>query len=141
MKKIIWAFGYYPEDGTTGHIDGIARFVSRDTVAVADYGSPIEQDLAAACRAAGLRVIWYPGDPNWLVGNGFVAAVSSGSATRDAELRTLLSSFFPGRDVHLIAIPEIAAGGGGIHCVTNDQPSGVGLIFESGFERGDTSDW
>lgn len=141
LKKIIWAFGHYPEDGTTGHIDGIARFVDRQTVAIADYGSAIENDLAAACRAAGLRVVWYPGDPNWLVGNGFVAAVSSGSPSRDAELEALLASFFPGRDIHMIDTVEIADGGGGIHCVTNDQPLDAGLIFESGFEGGDTSDW
>ncbi|MCP4108973.1 MAG: agmatine deiminase family protein [Desulfobacteraceae bacterium] len=26
VTKIIWAYGHDPEDGTTGHIDGTARF-------------------------------------------------------------------------------------------------------------------
>ena len=141
LKQIIWAYGYYPEDGTTGHIDGIARFVSRDTLAVADYGSAIENDLAVAAQAAGLKVVWYPGDPNWLVGNGFVAAMSSGDSAEDANLRGLLESWFPGRDVHMIDASNIAAGGGGIHCVTNDQPADAGFLFGDGFESGGLGAW
>lgn len=140
LTRIIWAYGHYPGDGTTGHVDGTARFVDRDTIAIADYGSPIELDLAAACQAAGLEVVWYPGDPNWLVGNGFVAAMASGNAGTDAELRSLLESLFPGRDVHMIDASTIASSGGGIHCVTNDQPLDAS-VFADSFESGDTGSW
>ena len=141
VNRIIWAYGHYPEDGTTGHIDGTARFVDANTIAIADYGTPIENDLAAACEAAGLEVVWYPGDPNWLVGNGFVAAMSSGSASEDANLKSLLQSFFPGRDIHMVHVPTIADSGGGIHCVTNDQPLDASLVFENGFESGGLGGW
>ncbi len=140
LTRIIWAFGHYPGDGTTGHIDGTARFVDRDTIAIADYGSPIELDLAVACQEAGLEVVWYPGDPNWLVGNGFVAAMSSGNVATDAELKAQLESLFPGRDVHMIDAGTIASAGGGIHCVTNDQPSNA-AVFMDGFETGDATAW
>ncbi len=140
LTRVIWAYGHYPEDGTTGHIDGTARFVDRDTIAIADYGSPIELDLAAACEAAGLEVVWYPGDPNWLVGNGFVAAMSSGNEATDTVLRSQLESLFPGRDVHMLDASTIASSGGGIHCVTNDQPLGA-VVFADGFESGDTAAW
>lgn len=140
LSRIIWAYGHYPEDGTTGHIDGTARFIDENTIAIADYGSSIELDLAAACAAAGLEVVWYPGDPNWLVGNGFVAGVSSGNQTTDAELEALLESYFPGRDVHMIDVSSLAASGGGIHCVTNDQPAMAGL-FADGFEGGNVARW
>jgi len=122
-RTILWAYGYDRVDLTTGHIDGIARFVAEDQVLVAEYPSQVEFDrFVADCAAAGLTVIRYPGDPNWLVGNGFVAAMSAGGA-EDEPLRALLESAFPGRDVHMIDARSIAASGGGIHCVTSDQPA------------------
>lgn len=121
--QIIWAYGYDPSDGTTGHIDGTARFVDQNTIVVADYyGSKTEQNLAVAAAEAGLEVIRYPGDPNWLVGNGFVAAMGEGDRTFDAELQSYLEDMFPDRDIYMLDMQSIARAGGGIHCVTNDQP-------------------
>ena len=123
VTKIIWAYGHHPEDGTTGHIDGAARFIDRDTLVIADTGMTTEQNLAIAAEEAGLEVILYPGDPNWLVGNGFVVAMGEGDSDSDAELKLQLRSFFPDRDIYLVDASSIAASGGGIHCVTNDQPA------------------
>lgn len=120
---IIWAYGYDPEDGTTGHIDGTARFVNRDTLVIADdAGSETEQDLVVAAEEAGLTVIRYPGNPNWLVGNGFVAAMGEGDSTFDDELQSYLENLFPDRTIYMIDARSISRAGGGIHCVTNDQP-------------------
>ncbi len=121
VTRIIWAYGHHPDDGTTGHIDGAARFIDEHTVVITDTGDPTENDLIADCKAAGLKVILYPGDPNWLVGNGFVAAMGDGSA-HDKVLKSMVESFFPDRDVHMIDARSISDSGGGIHCVTNDQP-------------------
>lgn len=122
IDKVIWAFGHYAGDGTIGHIDGTARFVSENKIAVADYGSSLENDLAQACEEAGLEVVMYPGDPNWLVGNGFVLAMADEDAAHNELLRSMLEDFFPGRDIHMLDGETIAVNGGGIHCVTNDQP-------------------
>ncbi len=123
LTEIIWAYGYDPEDITTGHIDGVARFIDSDIVVVADYyGSETEQDLAVAAEKAGLEVVRYPGDPNWLVGNGFVAAMSEGDSAIDTELKSQLELLFPDRNIYMIDVSTIAEAGGGIHCVTNDQP-------------------
>ncbi len=123
VDKIIWAQGHDPEDGTTGHIDGSARFVNENTIAVVDFESGVQLDLLArACMEAGLNVVRYPGDPNWLVGNGFVVAKGEGGAY-DAELKSQLQALFPDRDIHLIDAAAISSAGGGIHCVTNDQPA------------------
>ena len=121
ITRIIWAYGHHPDDGTTGHIDGIARFIDENTVVIADYGDQTDRDMIVACKEAGLKVILYPGDPNWLVGNGFVAAMGDGSA-HDKILKSMVESFFPDRDVHMIDARSISDSGGGIHCVTNDQP-------------------
>lgn len=120
VTKIIWAYGYWNDDGTVGHIDGTARFVNENTVFIADYDSDLENNLARVCRDEGLEVIMYPGDPNWLVGNGFVVAM--GDEENNETLKTLLETYFPDRDIYMVDGSEIAKNGGGIHCVTNDQP-------------------
>ncbi len=120
VTKIIWSYGHYKDDGTYGHIDGIVRFIDENTVAVADYGTDIENNMAQSCKDAGLEVIMYPGDPNWLVGNGFVVAM--GEDGYNEELKSQIESFFPGRDVYMVDGSKVAKMGGGIHCVTNDQP-------------------
>ena len=123
LSLIIWAYGHDPLDGTTGHIDGTARFVNVNTIVIREsvWGQQIERGLVTACEAAGLEVIRYSGDPNWLVGNGFVLAAGEGGS-QDAEWQSQLESLFPDRDVHLIDVAAITDSGGGIHCVTNDQP-------------------
>ncbi len=121
--KIIWAHGYYPDDVTTGHIDGIGRFINDTTVVVADYNTKIENDFAATCKNEGLTVKMYPGDPNWLVGNGFVLGMADSDPTHNAKLKKLIESYFPERVVHLIDGSTISNNGGGVHCLTNDQPS------------------
>lgn len=126
VSQIIWAYGHDPEDGTTGHIDGTARFVAPQTLVVADYwDSSTEEDLAIAAAEAGLTVVRYLGDPNWLVGNGFVAAMADGDRSTDAQLKAQLESLFPDRDIYMVDASAIADAGGGIHCVTNDQPASV----------------
>lgn len=120
VTKFIWSYGHYPEDGTIGHIDGTARFINKNTIVVADFDSEIEDNFAQTCENEGLNVIRYQGSPNWLVGNGFVVAM--GEAENNDNLKAQLQTFFPDRDIYMIDATAIANEGGGIHCVTNDQP-------------------
>ncbi len=129
LTRIIWAYGHVLEDGTTGHIDGTARFIDKNTIAIADsdWGSETEEPLAAACEAAGLKVVRIPcpGETdymNWYVGNGFVAAMTFGRDEADAAAKSQLETLFPGRDVYMLDASSLWNAGGGIHCVTNDQP-------------------
>ncbi len=123
LSKVIWAYGYYPEDVTTGHIDGIARFINETTIAIADYNTDIENNLATLCTSEGLTVKMYPGDPNRLVGNGFVVGMADPNPTTNATLKALIESYYPTRVVHMIDGATIVNNGGGVHCVTNDQPN------------------
>ncbi len=127
--EVVWAYGHDPADLTTGHIDGYARFIDADTIAIgdSDWGQATEDPLADACEAAGLEVvrIAQPGSTdymNWLVGNGFVAAMAFGDEDADANAQAQLEALYPGRDVHMLDAATLWASGGGIHCVTNDQP-------------------
>ncbi|UVL90141.1 agmatine deiminase family protein [Pseudomonas sichuanensis] len=60
---------------------------------------------------------------NYFVINGAVIAPQFGDRTADEKARALLVQLYPGRTVVQLDIDAIAAGGGGIHCVTNQCPA------------------
>jgi agmatine deiminase len=59
---------------------------------------------------------------NYFVINGAVIAPEFGDKAADQKAYDLLEELYPDREVVQINIDAIAAGGGGIHCVTNQQP-------------------
>ncbi|NWL79129.1 agmatine deiminase [Pseudomonas taiwanensis] len=63
-----------------------------------------------------------PGYINFLPINGAVIAPQFGDAAADKYCKDLLTKLYPGRVVEQINIDPIAAGGGGIHCVTKNLP-------------------
>ena len=40
----------------------------------------------------------------------------------DAAAKAMLGDLFPGREIVMLDIDALAAGGGGIHCATQQQP-------------------
>lgn len=146
VSKIVWTEGHDPYDGTTGHIDGIARFVNKTTVVVAQITDPATESFpgeiamlnnaASALKNAGLNVerfnvpgyVRYKGKElpvvymNYLVGNGFVLGMAFGNKAWDDDAKAKLEKLYPGRTVHMVEVNELWNYGGGIHCVTNDEP-------------------
>lgn len=59
---------------------------------------------------------------NYLPINGALIAPQFGDAKADSHCKDLLTTLYPGREVVQINIDPIAAGGGGIHCVTKNMP-------------------
>ncbi len=59
---------------------------------------------------------------NHLVVNGGVVGCAFDDP-RDAEAKAVLESAYPGRRVVMVPAREIFAGGGGIHCITQQQPA------------------
>lgn len=59
---------------------------------------------------------------NYFVINGAVIAPQFGDLLADGKALELLSRLYPSRKVVQLNIDAIAAGGGGIHCVTSHQP-------------------
>ena len=143
-EKIIWLLGIQGKDITDGHTDFYARF-TKPGVVVAGYDpDPNSFDhavttrhldiLRAATDAEGrsLKVVVleapsdvreeYASDDfavgyiNFYVCNGTVIAPKFGAAKQ--KLREL----FPEREIVQINIDGIAAGGGGIHCTTQQEP-------------------
>jgi agmatine deiminase len=146
ISKVIWMEGHDPEDVTTGHIDGTVRFVDETTVVIAQVvdpsnesysGEAAELDKAATdAKAAGLTVerfpipgtITYNGSMlavmymNYLVGNGFVLGMAFGNDQWDSDAKVKLESLYPTRIVHMVEVNALWNSGGGVHCVTNDEP-------------------
>lgn len=137
VSSVIYLEGFHPEDGTTGHVDGLARFISEDEVVVGQISDPefapvfadLFEDVAEqiATQRPDLTMIRmpFPADTdymNWLVGNGYVISGAFGNAQADAAAQAMLEDWFPDRTVYMVDVRDLWADGGGIHCVTNDQP-------------------
>jgi agmatine deiminase len=63
-----------------------------------------------------------PGYINYLPINGAVIAPQFGDTAADKYCKDLLTQLYPGRVIVQVNIDPIAAGGGGIHCVTKNMP-------------------
>ncbi len=139
----------YDDMGTNGHVDIVATFPSPGRVllhAQPDPGHPdhdvmrdIRSLLADQTDAAGraLEIIDLPapetlrdheGFVDWsyvnhLVVNGGVIACGFGEAKADDRARGILEDAYPGRRVVTVDARPIFARGGGIHCITQQQPA------------------
>ena len=129
VERVIYLEGFDPIDITRGHTDGLARFVTEDTILVADTGAALQQAVVEQIReqAPDLTIAFAdltPDDPtlNYLVGDGFVLAGTTGDVGRDAAFEATIQGFYPDRAVHFIDVDAIWQNGGAVHCVTNDQP-------------------
>ncbi len=143
VTKIVWLLSAPPGDVTNGHVDGIARFIDEDTVAVARYVNQndpdawIYEEAASIIQAAGFDVVRLdvPGYVtyhstqmpaiymNWLVADGVVVMCGFGVPAWDNAAKDAVETYFTGRDVFVVETLELWYWGGGVHCVTNDQPA------------------
>lgn len=131
-------------------MDGVAAFARPGVVILegtdrsddprAPYFDSLRAALAAQTDARGrtLDLLTLPEAPadcasndrfclsyvNFYIANGAVIAPAYGVATDDLA-RERLSDYFPDREIVLVPIASIAAGGGGIHCITQQQPVAV----------------
>lgn len=150
LEKIIWLPGMKGKDITDGHTDFYARF-AKPGIVVAGYDpDPNSFDhavtrrnldiLRASTDAKGrkLEVVvleapstvreqfasdhFAAGYINFYVCNGAVVAPEFGDLKADLAARQTLQRLFPERKVVQINIDGIAAGGGGIHCTTQQEP-------------------
>ena len=127
--SVIYLEGHDPLDITLGHVDGMARFVSEDTIIVGQDGSELMDNVAIqiAEQRPDLRIERLVSESagiliNWLVGDGFVLVGDGLSEEDNAVAETLLNQYFPDRTVHFVNVNALWMNGGGVHCVTNDQP-------------------
>jgi agmatine deiminase len=146
VTQVVWLLsGPASDQITDGHVDGIARFIDANTVAVNRFDdqshpdAPVYEQAAQIIGDAGFDVLRlsipgavnYRGTSmdanyiNWLVTNDAVLTTGFGNTAWDAAAQAEIQSFFPGRDVHVVETLELWYWGGGVHCVTNDLPAPV----------------
>ncbi|WP_405498623.1 agmatine/peptidylarginine deiminase [Nocardia sp. NBC_00511] len=151
ISKVIWLPGIAGYDITDGHTDLYARFAEPGVVVagreddIDSYDYDVTRRhltvLQDATDAAGrpLRVEVIPGPRqlradfaddefaasylNFYLCNGGVIAPEFGDDKADATAKAALAQLFPDREVVQIDIDAVAAGGGGIHCTTQQEPA------------------
>jgi agmatine deiminase len=138
----------YDDFGTNGHVDIVATIPSPGRLLLHHQPNPEHPDfevtrdlrelLADTIDAAGRAwdIIDLPapetlsdheGFVDWsyvnhLVVNDGVIACGFGEARADASAREILADAYPGRRVMTVDSRPIFARGGGIHCITQQQP-------------------
>ncbi|MEM8622458.1 MAG: agmatine deiminase family protein [Pseudomonadota bacterium] len=60
---------------------------------------------------------------NFYVGNGAVYSPQFGDDKADARAEETLKALFPGREVVMLEVDRIYENGGGVHCVTQQEPA------------------
>ena len=145
--KVVWVPGDAEDRETDGHIDGIACFIEPGRVLVEICPDPnvprydiLQANLEAVRGATDARGrsfevevieeafeadrrtdIFAMSYINYYVANGAIIMPSFG-IDRDGEARDKLASLYPGREIVQVDVSDIAIGGGGIHCITQQQP-------------------
>jgi len=150
IEHVLWLPGLRGQDITDGHTDFYARFVRPGVIAAGldpdsaspdhavtrehlrllkaardRHGKPYEivtLTAPARTRPAFATREFAAGYINFYVCNGAVIAPQFGDPPADQHCRATLARLFPGRVIEQLDIDGIAAGGGGIHCATQQEP-------------------
>ncbi|MGW0767600.1 agmatine deiminase family protein [Streptomyces sp. NPDC002676] len=150
--KVIWFDGVYGQDITDDHVDATSRFLapgealvqmplSTDTDAFARDARQQYGILSASTTATGraMDVMRLQGADynkirstnrnflasyaNFYLCNGAVISAQFGDTTADEAAKATLARLYPDRVIEQLNIDRLGTGGGGIHCVTQQQPA------------------
>jgi agmatine deiminase len=146
IREIVWLpFGHSLDvgpEGTDGHVDGIASYLSPGRVLLEVPADPAASEhasgkanaavLAGARDAAGRPFMVTTLDPgpaaalsyaNLYLANGAAIVPLAGDSTDEPVLQSL-REVFPDRTVVGVPGATVAFGGGGPHCITQQVPAG-----------------
>ncbi len=152
-EKVIWLPGNVEETETDGHVDGIAVFVKPGVILIENAGNPGDKfyeimkvnfealENQRDAKGRNFELITMPeayeavicGDKyclsyvNSYLVNGGIIMPGYGVATDDVA-REIFQDIFPERRIVQISIANIALGGGGIHCITQQEPSANTIV-------------
>ena len=80
-------------------------------------------DIPSAVDVRSTRADFFTGYANFYVGNGAVYTPEFGDKPADRKAQETLAKLFPGRRVVALEVDRIYENGGGIHCVTQQEPA------------------
>lgn len=131
----------YEEFGTQGHVDIVACFAPDNRVLFHDQKNPNHPDYQVSSEVretfirAGIEVVSVPAPDTLRDSEGFVdysyinhyvlndgVLLCAFDDPRDKEAKAILREVYPGREIVLVDARELFARGGGIHCITQQQP-------------------
>ena len=132
----------YEEFGTKGHVDIVSCFTPDGRVLVHDQQNQNHPDYMVSMEvrdlfgAAGFEVISVPAPQQIKDQHGFVdysyinhyvlndaVLLCAFDEKRDHDVKAMLADVYPGREIVLLDARELFARGGGIHCITQQQPA------------------
>ena len=147
VTNVIWLKGSPDEDITDGHIDGLVRFADANTIVtmtkedyyetydytpVGDYNKVIG---ATNAQGQKYKIVtlpittenvealgWRANYLNYYAGNDVVLVPVYNDAM-DAEALRIIGEIYPDKEVIPVDGEILAVVGGGIHCVTQQQPT------------------
>jgi agmatine deiminase len=148
IETLIWLGNGLQDDETDGHVDNICFFARPGVVCIQTCHDPEDGNYAAskdnldrlrsARDAAGRRIeiIELPQPParygphgrlalsyaNLYLANDGIVMPSFASEPSDSEALAMVRRWFPERNVVQVDASTIVYGGGGIHCITQQQP-------------------
>ncbi len=149
VEKVIWLPGIRDQDDTDGHIDGVIRVIRPGLVLMSGVAND-DSDWGEAYRASkailelttdadgrpfeivelpfaedwrSTESDFFSGYANYYVGNGALYSPQFGDARADAKAKTTFERLFPGRRIVMLNVDRIYENGGGIHCVTQQEPA------------------
>jgi agmatine deiminase len=146
-NKAIWIKRGLTRDydgfGTRGHIDIVACFASENVILYHDQQDQshpdyeVSKEVKATLEAAGsYELIAIPAPKVLSDAEGFVdysyinhyivngaVILCSFDDPNDEVAKSILEKVYPGRDIVLVDAKRIFANGGGIHCITQQQPA------------------
>lgn len=132
----------YEDFGTQGHVDIVACFASEDTVLFHDQLDPSHPDHSVSHEVrrtleefGGLKLIGIPAprvlrDQHGVVDYSYINHYVCNGAVilcafddpNDEVAKELLQQAYPDREIVLVDARALFARGGGIHCITQQQP-------------------
>jgi agmatine deiminase len=147
-EKVIWLPGDPHDEDTDGHVDGLACFVRPGVVLAGFDPEPsserhgilrkniqvLQQSTDAKGRSLEIHFIEEAREIdavsdifcrsyiNFYIANGGIVMPAYGIPS-DQRSREVVAHCFPEREVVQVDVRAIAHGGGGIHCITQQQPA------------------
>lgn len=148
VEAVIWTPGVRGLDITDGHIDGSVRIVRpgvlmmafnpEDTTENADAQVEAKNILSRARDARGRafeiveiedalrtrsrRADFFSAYANYYIGNGALYSPEFGDARADRLARAAFERLYPDRHIVTLNLDRIYENGGGVHCVTQQEP-------------------
>jgi len=150
VTKVIWLPGDVTDTETDGHVDGYVAYFKPAGVLLETVADPVDPRFAIMAenrkvleterdaRGRKFEIVPIAEAPrsvvprdshafcrsyvNFYIANGAIIVPAYGTK-EDAEVAATLTQAYPGREIVPVVLNDLFRGGGGIHCITQQEPA------------------